>query len=137
MPPIATFKKYESSLHGMVSLKWPFILGSSLGTTQLYLVLSSDDFGYAQNELPKEALELFRKMQELENPFEVDEFANVSKVQHVIPILVQILEAWKWTEEESRWKQDMWMVAALKKLNWATQTRSKTLNLVVLKMELF
>lgn len=59
----------------------------------MYLVLSSDDFGYAQNELPKEALELFRKMQELENPFEVDEFANVSKVQHVIPILVQILEA--------------------------------------------
>ena len=49
------------------------------------------EFLRLENEQPKEALELFRKTQELENPLEVDEFVGLSKTQHVMPTLVQSL----------------------------------------------
>ena len=49
------------------------------------------EFLRLENEQPKEALELFRKTQELENPLEVDEFVGLLKTQHVMPTLVQSL----------------------------------------------
>nr|CAN70011.1 hypothetical protein VITISV_000610 [Vitis vinifera] len=45
------------------------------------------EFLRLENEQPKEALELFRKTQELENPLEVDEFVGLLKTQHVMATL--------------------------------------------------